>query len=172
MSPTASDASDDFAGLEIRVPQIEWEGRPWTYRQRLLLAPPDSLLAEADLYGPRWAMVTAFADANEVDRIEVPTREAWLGIVAVGAAYDTVCDALGQLGVGPDRLAAAGIRICASACRIRWECEVSGSSRTASNRCWWSRTRPSSSRRRFVTSSPPVTPSPTDPANATGVISR
>ena len=103
--------SDDFAGLEIRVPQIEWEGRPWTYRQRLLLAPPDSLLAEADLYGPRWAMVTAFADANEVDRIEVPTREAWLGIVAVGAAYDTVCDALGQLGVGPDRLAAAGIRI-------------------------------------------------------------
>ncbi|GAB04191.1 indolepyruvate ferredoxin oxidoreductase family protein [Gordonia amarae] len=103
--------SRDFTDMTITVPEVEWEGRPWAYRQRLLLAPPDSLLAEADLYGPRWAMVEAFNEANEIDRLELPATEAWLGIVAVGPAYDAVCDALGQLGVGPEQLGSAGIRI-------------------------------------------------------------
>ncbi len=101
----------DFSDLDITVPTIEWDGRPWTYRQRTCAAPPDSLLAEADLYGPRWAIVEAFNAANEIDRIEVDTADAWLGIVAVGTAYDSVREALVTLGLNETDLRRAGIRI-------------------------------------------------------------
>jgi indolepyruvate ferredoxin oxidoreductase len=101
----------DFADFDITVPAIEWEGRPWTYRQRIAAAPPDSLLAEADLYGPRWSMVQAFNAANEIDAIEVNPAQAWLGIVAVGTAYDSVREALVDLGLSETDLLRAGIRI-------------------------------------------------------------
>lgn len=101
----------DFSDLDITVPTIEWDGRPWTYRQRVCAAPPDSLLAEADLYGPRWAMVEAFNAANEIDSIEIDPAEAWLGIVAVGTAYDSVRETLANLGLTDASLRHAGIRI-------------------------------------------------------------
>jgi indolepyruvate ferredoxin oxidoreductase len=101
----------DFADISITVPVIEWEGSPWTYRQRVLAAPPDSVLAEADLYGPRWAMVEAFNAANEIDAIAVDPAHAWLGIVAVGTAYDSVRQALVELGLTEADLLRAGIRI-------------------------------------------------------------
>jgi indolepyruvate ferredoxin oxidoreductase len=101
----------DFTEFDITVPAIEWNGQPWSYRQRLCEAPPDSLLAEADLYGPRWAMVRAFNAANEIDRIEVDPAQAWLGIVAVGTAYDTVRETLLELGVADHDLARSGVRI-------------------------------------------------------------
>ncbi|MDV6976893.1 indolepyruvate ferredoxin oxidoreductase family protein [Mycobacterium intracellulare] len=101
----------DFSDFDITVPTIEWDGRPWTYRQRICAAPPDSLLAEADLYGPRWAMVRAFNAANDLDRIEVDPAQAWLGIVAVGTAYDTVREALVDLGLTDPDLTRSGIRI-------------------------------------------------------------
>ena len=39
--------------IDIVVPEVQWEGRPFVYRQRPMAAPADSLDAEADLYGPR-----------------------------------------------------------------------------------------------------------------------
>ncbi len=101
----------DFADLEIVVPAIEWQGAPWTYQQRILAAPPDSLIAEADLYGPRWAMVQAFNAANDIDKLEVDPAGAWLGIVAVGTAYDAVRQALRELGLSDADVLRAGIRI-------------------------------------------------------------
>jgi indolepyruvate ferredoxin oxidoreductase len=101
----------DFTNFDIAIPQIEWEGKTWSYRQRILAAPPDSLLAEADLYGPRWKMVQAFSAVNEIDRLEVDTADAWLGIVAVGTAYDSVRQALQDLGLGEEDLTRSGIRI-------------------------------------------------------------
>jgi indolepyruvate ferredoxin oxidoreductase len=101
----------DFTDFDITVPSIEWEGRPWSYRQRIPAAPPDSVLAEADLYGPRWAMVEAFNAANEIDTIEVDPAHAWLGIVAVGTTYDSVREALSALDLTEDVLARNGIRI-------------------------------------------------------------
>jgi indolepyruvate ferredoxin oxidoreductase len=101
----------DFSDFEIIVPSLSWEGRPWSYRQRMMLAPPDSVLAEADLYGPRWAMVQAFAAANDIDCVEVDSTDAWLGVVAVGTAYDSVRQALTELGLGELDLLHAGIRI-------------------------------------------------------------
>ncbi|MFD8104655.1 indolepyruvate ferredoxin oxidoreductase family protein [Nocardia fluminea] len=101
----------DFSTFDIAVPQIEWQGSLWTYRQRICAAPPDSLLAEADLHGPRWAMVEAFNAANEIDCVEVDPSDAWLGIIAVGTAYDSVCEALSNLGLDRDDLDRAGVRV-------------------------------------------------------------
>lgn len=100
-----------FGNFDIEVPELEWEGKAWTYRQRVLAAPPDSLLAEADMYGPRWEMVRRFNDANEIDSIDVHPSKAWLGIVAVGTAYDSTRQALAELGLDYDVLGDAGIRV-------------------------------------------------------------
>ncbi|MDH6198384.1 indolepyruvate ferredoxin oxidoreductase [Mycobacterium frederiksbergense] len=101
----------DFADLAIVTPELDWQGSPWRYQQRMMAAPPDSVLAEADLYGPRWAMVQAFNAANDIDRIEVDPADAWLGIVAVGSAYDAVRQALHELGLDEHDLLRSGIRI-------------------------------------------------------------
>lgn len=101
----------NFADLQIAAPQIEWDGAPWLYRQRLMGAPPESVLAEADLYGPRWAMVRAFGAANDIDRIEVDPGQAWLGIVAAGTTYDAVRQALHELGLDERDLLRSGIRL-------------------------------------------------------------
>ncbi|MER6172481.1 indolepyruvate ferredoxin oxidoreductase family protein [Streptosporangium sp. NPDC001681] len=101
----------DFADMHIAVPGIEWEGRPWTYRQRTMASPTDSLLAEADLFGPRWAMVEAFGAANPLDVVEVDPADAWLGIAAPGVTYDAVRQALLDLGLDQWDLERAGIRL-------------------------------------------------------------
>lgn len=102
---------EDFAALNITVPAIVWDGRPWTYRQRVMAIPADSLLAEEDLFGPRWTMVEAFRDANPIDVIEVDPAHAWLGIAATGAQYDTLCQTLLELGLDSAALSHAGIRL-------------------------------------------------------------
>ncbi|MEE2034195.1 indolepyruvate ferredoxin oxidoreductase, partial [Rhodococcus sp. CC-R104] len=53
--------------LDIAVPEIEWQGKPFAYRQRPMAAPSDSVISEADLYGPRWKMVHAYGKANNLD---------------------------------------------------------------------------------------------------------
>ncbi|MCZ4551481.1 indolepyruvate ferredoxin oxidoreductase family protein [Gordonia rubripertincta] len=103
--------SRNFSDFPIVSPTMEWEGRPWSYRQRILASPPDSLLAEADMYGPRWEMVRRFNDANSIDSIEVDPPQAQLGIVSVGTAYDSTCQALDELGLSPERLFDLGIRV-------------------------------------------------------------
>jgi indolepyruvate ferredoxin oxidoreductase len=64
------------AQLPITVPDREWEGRPWQLRQFPMLVPPGSLQAEAELYGPRWAMLRAFLAANPVNAVEVDPPDA------------------------------------------------------------------------------------------------
>jgi len=56
-------------------------------------------------------MVEAFNAANDIDRIEVNPREAWLGVVAVGTAYDALRQALAELRLTEAVLMRAGIRI-------------------------------------------------------------
>ena len=101
----------DFATVDIVVPAVEWNGKPWTYEQLLLKDPRDSTLAEAQLLGPRWATVEAFGAANPLDEITVHAPEAWLGIAATGTAYDATLQALRTLGLSPEDLAAKGIRV-------------------------------------------------------------
>lgn len=143
----------NFADLDIVLPEIEWNGKPWSYRQRVLASPPDSVYAEADLYGPRWAMVEAFNAANEIDKIEVNPRTAWLGIAAVGTAYDSLRQALLDLGLGDSQLEDAGIRILRIGMPYPWAPTRFANSPTASSRSSSSRRRCRSSSRSSRTSS-------------------
>ncbi|MDT7577217.1 MAG: indolepyruvate ferredoxin oxidoreductase, partial [Pseudonocardiales bacterium] len=97
--------------VAVTVPEIEWDGAPWSYRQYPMLAPPESLTAEAQMYGPRWAMVRAFLAANPINTVEVEAPGAWLGIVAGGKAFTDVRQALRDLGLDDDGLRRAGIRL-------------------------------------------------------------
>ncbi|MFI1912704.1 indolepyruvate ferredoxin oxidoreductase family protein [Nocardia sp. NPDC020380] len=97
--------------LGITVPEIEWEGKPFVYRQRPMAAPADSLLAEADLYGPRWATVRAYGAANGLDVLEVNPAAAKIGIAATGTTFDAVRQALLDLGVDDAVMHRAGIRL-------------------------------------------------------------
>ncbi|WP_329405141.1 indolepyruvate ferredoxin oxidoreductase family protein [Nocardia vinacea] len=97
--------------IDITVPEIEWEGRPFTYLQRPMAAPTDSVFAEADLYGPRWKMVQAYSALNELDVIEVNPARAHIGIAATGTTFDAVRQALIDLGVDDDALHRAGVRL-------------------------------------------------------------
>ncbi|MCA1710479.1 MAG: indolepyruvate ferredoxin oxidoreductase family protein [Actinobacteria bacterium] len=99
----------DFSQVQITVPQLEWNGRPWTYSQLLMKDPRDSVVAEAALVGPRWAAVEAFGDANPLDEITSDAPGAWLGIASTGTAYDATLQALRDLGITDP--AAVGIRV-------------------------------------------------------------
>ncbi|WP_159929365.1 MULTISPECIES: indolepyruvate ferredoxin oxidoreductase family protein [Nocardia] len=97
--------------IDIVVPEIDWDGRPFRYRQRPMGAPADSLLAEADLYGPRWELVRAYSTRNGLDVIEVDPASATIGIAATGTTFDAVRQALIDLGADDDALREAGIRL-------------------------------------------------------------
>ncbi|MHA6793688.1 indolepyruvate ferredoxin oxidoreductase family protein [Pseudonocardia bannensis] len=101
----------DCGEVDITVPELEWEGRPFEYRQIPMLVPPASLEAEAQMYGPRWAMVRAFLAANPINTVEVDAPDAWLGIVAGGKAFTDVRQALRDLGLDDDGLRRAGIKL-------------------------------------------------------------
>lgn len=97
--------------IPIVVPDIEWEGRPFRYLQRPMAAPTDSVIAEADLYGPRWEIVKSYSTLNNLDVIEVNPARAGIGIAATGTTFDAVRQALIDLGVDDDTLQRAGVRL-------------------------------------------------------------
>lgn len=101
----------DFGARAIVVPELEWDGRPWRYEQRTMPGPADAMAAERELTGPRWEMVLAFARANLLDVVEVPTRDAWLGVVAAGKTFDDTRQALLDLGLDDRELERRGIRL-------------------------------------------------------------
>ena len=103
--------SGDIADFPITVPEIMWAGKPFVYKQRPMAAPTDSVIAEADLYGPRWALVNAYSYANDLDVIEVDAPHARIGIAATGTTFDSLRQALIDLGVDDEALVKAGVRL-------------------------------------------------------------
>lgn len=99
------------AQLPITVPELEWEGSRWEYRQTPVLIPPASLTAEAQLYGPRWAMLRRFLAANPINTVEVDPPSAWLTVVAGGKAFTDVRQALADIGLDDGGARRAGIRL-------------------------------------------------------------
>ncbi|HVH24143.1 MAG TPA: indolepyruvate ferredoxin oxidoreductase family protein [Pseudonocardia sp.] len=99
------------AEVPITVPELEWDGAPWRLRQYPMLVPPGSLEAEAQLYGPRWAMANAFLAANPINQVEVDAPAGWLGVVAAGKAFTDVRQALRDIGLDDEGCRRAGIRL-------------------------------------------------------------
>ncbi|MET7280537.1 indolepyruvate ferredoxin oxidoreductase family protein [Kribbella sp. NPDC005582] len=94
------------------VPAIQWEGKPYTYEQRPMVLRPDAIVrAEADLVGPRTELVRAYAVANNLDVLDIDPVHATVGFVASGSCYDSMRQAMTDLGVTDDALVQAGIRV-------------------------------------------------------------
>jgi indolepyruvate ferredoxin oxidoreductase len=86
-------------------------GRPWRHTQNPALLPPFTLDLEREIHEGRLEAARRFAAANGLNRITVPTPDAWLGIVAAGKTYYDLREALRQLGLGDDDLRHYGIRL-------------------------------------------------------------
>ncbi len=92
-------------------PHFVYEGRPWEHRANPTLLPPFSLEMERDIHYGRLEAARAFAAANRLNRVTVPTHEAWLGIVAPGKTYYDLREALGEMGLDDAALGRLGIRL-------------------------------------------------------------
>lgn len=100
-----------MADVDVVVPQVHWDGRPFAYRQRPMAAPASSLDAEADLYGPRAEVVRAYGAANGLDVVELDPPDATIGIAATGTTFDAMRQALADLGADDGTLYRAGVRL-------------------------------------------------------------
>jgi indolepyruvate ferredoxin oxidoreductase len=99
-------------------PTVEWEGRPFVYRQRPTGAPSACLDAEANLDGPRSAAVSAYGEVNHLNIHEIDPPHATIGIAASGTTFDAVGQALQDLARMIRCCSTPESDYCASACRL------------------------------------------------------
>ncbi|HWJ65318.1 MAG TPA: indolepyruvate ferredoxin oxidoreductase family protein [Nocardioides sp.] len=94
------------------TPAIDWNGNPYAYTQSPIVLRPAMIVgAEAELVGPRTALVHEYSARNGLSVTEVDVPDARVGLVASGSCFDSLRQALKDLGVTDDALAAAGIRV-------------------------------------------------------------
>src|SRR5438876_1862014 len=93
---TAEVAPDRVA---ITDPGFTVHGRPWHHTQSALLLPPFSLALAREIHYGRLEAAKAFAATHKLNRITVPTPNAWLGIAAPGKTYYDLREALAELGL-------------------------------------------------------------------------
>jgi len=97
--------------IVVAEPSFLYEGRPWQARQTPLLMPPWGLEAEREIHYGRLEAAKAFAAANKLNRITLPTPNAWLGLAAPGKTYYDLREALAELGLDNAALRQYGIRL-------------------------------------------------------------
>ena len=97
--------------IVIADPGFELDGRPWIQKQNPMLLPPGVLETEREIHLGRLEAAKAFAAANQLNRITVPTPDAWLGIAAPGKTYYDLREALRELGLDDAALRRHGIRL-------------------------------------------------------------
>jgi indolepyruvate ferredoxin oxidoreductase len=97
--------------VTVRDPGFTFEGRPWEPRQNLMLLPPFGLETEREIHYGRLEAARAFCAAHGINRITVPTPDAWLGIAAPGKTYYDLREALRNLGLDDGALRRYGIRL-------------------------------------------------------------
>lgn len=93
------------------VGELTVQGRPWRHRPQATIGPHAVPGQEALVVRERLAAAQAYAVAAGVDQMRGAGPGARLGIVCAGTTRRAVHQALADLGVGPDDLAGAGIRI-------------------------------------------------------------
>ncbi len=95
----------------VHRPDFSFEGRPWQAMQAPMLMPPFGLETERVIHYGRLEAAKAFAAANGLNRITLPTPDAWLGIAAPGKTYYDLREALRDLGLDDAALRHHGIRL-------------------------------------------------------------
>jgi indolepyruvate ferredoxin oxidoreductase len=93
------------------MPQVEWEGRPYRHTPSGNLLAPASLELERTLFGVRLEIARQYAQLNQLNPISLPTRDAWIGIVAAGKVYYELLQALRDLGLDHRELERVGVRL-------------------------------------------------------------
>src|SRR3954451_22953941 len=82
-----------------------------THRPSGHLLAPASMELERSLFDTRLEIARRYAALNQLTPISVPTRDAWLGIVAAGKTYYELVQALRDLGLRQRDLERAGVRL-------------------------------------------------------------
>jgi len=97
--------------LRIALPEFTVNGRPWQPTQTTTLGAPTSLALEQEIYEGRLDAARAFAAANQLNRITVNPRDAWIGIAAAGKTYYELRQALADLGLDDTAIERYGVRL-------------------------------------------------------------
>ncbi len=93
------------------MPTVEFEGKPYRHQPSGHLLAPASLDLERTLFGPRIALAREYASLNGLNPVSLPTRDAWLGIVAPGKVYYELLQALRDLGLDQRDVEHHGVRL-------------------------------------------------------------
>lgn len=86
-------------------------GRPWRHEPLSRVGPHTVPDQEALVVDRRLAAAQAYVRHNHLDRVVGAPAGARLGIVCAGKTYFDVLSALGELGVAPEGLSDAGVRV-------------------------------------------------------------
>jgi indolepyruvate ferredoxin oxidoreductase len=92
-------------------PQVQFDGRPYVHVPSADLVPPASNEMERTLYGARLELAREYARLNPVNQIVLDPPAPRVGLIAAGAAYYDLWEALGLLGLDDQALEACGVRI-------------------------------------------------------------
>ncbi|MDO8671790.1 MAG: indolepyruvate ferredoxin oxidoreductase family protein [Dehalococcoidia bacterium] len=94
------------------IPEMEIDGQPFEPKLNIdYVATPMMVEVEHLLYHHRTEIALRYARENGLNRIVVPTKDAWLGIVASGKTYFDTRQALEELGLDEAALDLYGIRL-------------------------------------------------------------
>jgi len=97
--------------VRVVAPEVEYQGRPYRHTPSARLLAPVSTDLEASLFGARLPLALEYARLNGLNRITLPTRDAWLGVVAAGKTFHDLRQALADLGLSDRALMHAGVRL-------------------------------------------------------------
>ena len=113
-----TDVADEYSSIDVGLervsivePEFELNGQRWRPRQNSDLIAPYSLQQEQEIHDARLDAALAFAKANRINKIAVPTADAWLGIIAAGKTWHDLRGALRAIGLDDAALERAGIRL-------------------------------------------------------------
>ncbi len=110
--------ADGTASVEVgedrfhsRAPSLLFDGAPYVHTPSAELVPPFANELERSLYGVRLELAREYARLNALDTVTLEAPRARLGLVAAGAPYYDLREALRILGLDDGRLREKGVRI-------------------------------------------------------------
>jgi indolepyruvate ferredoxin oxidoreductase len=112
-----ADVADATATVDLHPERIvpilpQREGRPYLHHADGQLLTPRTLEVEREIIEVRYELARQYARLNQLNRVVVDPRDAWIGLVSSGITYREVREALARLGLATDeQIAACGIRL-------------------------------------------------------------